>query len=476
MNSKKSRPSRSKLDKHLNKGEERLRKAILNSRFFSENEAKSLPVFDDHEIIRGGVCGRGEFGIVEEIASICLSDESLTGDNGNTQEADNRLEQPKPPGLLANRHVNTRRSVSIDNESISSSSDASYSNLDERYTQNMLNRSFMSEFCLKGNGSRYAIKRIRQDLDLESKASAVTDLAMEAHFLAVLHHPNIVRLRATSRGDLISSSYFIILDRLQCTLEQKMEAWKNLRKKLSSRQGFVSKLLQKSDWGTKLPVLRELLADRITALYDISRAMRYIHSHNIIYRDLKPCNLGFDLRGNIKLFDFGTAKELDPKNADRNDGLFNLTGLTGSRRYMAPEVILCSPYNLKADVYSFSIMCWEVITLKTAFDGYNIEKHTRAVVFSEERPKISACWPIVFSKMIIDSWSKAIHGRPSFDRIINVIRGSLNVLQADDSLNRTEDLMAASLRSMHDSLFPTSVEGIRRRNTSSLSITQHQCC
>ena len=222
---------------------------------------------------------------MEEIVSICLSDESLTGDNGNAQEADNRLEQPKPPGLLANRHVNTRRSLSIDNESISSSSEsisnseASYSNLDGRFTQNMLNRSFMSEFCLKGNGSRYAIKRIRQDLDLESKASAVTDLAMEAHFLAVLHHPNIVRLRATSRGDLMSSSCFIILDRLQCTLEQKMEAWKNLRKQLSSRQGFVSKLLQKSDWGTKLPVLRELLADRISALYDISRAMRYIHSH-----------------------------------------------------------------------------------------------------------------------------------------------------------------------------------------------------
>ena len=59
MNSKKSRPSRSKLDQHLNKGEERLRKAILNSRFFSENEAKSLPVFDDHgEYCRNKVMGK----------------------------------------------------------------------------------------------------------------------------------------------------------------------------------------------------------------------------------------------------------------------------------------------------------------------------------------------------------------------------------------------------------------------------------
>lgn len=61
---------------------------------------------------------------------------------------------------------------------------------------------------------------------------------------------------------------------------------------------------------------------------------------SIIYRDLKPENIGFDIRGDCKLFDFGLARELRP-NLKNTDGLYALTGLTGSRRYMAPEVVLC---------------------------------------------------------------------------------------------------------------------------------------
>ena len=93
----------------------------------------------------------------------------------------------------------------------------------------------------------------------------------------------------------------------------------------------------------------------------------------------------------MKIFDFGLAKELDPKKRKVEGGLFNLTGLTGSRRYMAPEVILCKPYNLKADVYSFAIVCWELTSLKVAFDGYDVEKHSRAVI-SGERPKLRSNW------------------------------------------------------------------------------------
>jgi serine/threonine protein kinase len=57
---------------------------------------------------------------------------------------------------------------------------------------------------------------------------------------------------------------------------------------------------------------------------------------SIIYRDLKPDNVGFDVRGDVKIFDFGLAKELDlSKKLD--DGTYNLTADTGSLRYMAPE-------------------------------------------------------------------------------------------------------------------------------------------
>jgi serine/threonine protein kinase len=57
---------------------------------------------------------------------------------------------------------------------------------------------------------------------------------------------------------------------------------------------------------------------------------------SIIYRDLKPDNIGFDVRGDVKIFDFGLAKEINPKKK-LDDGTYNLTADTGSLRYMAPE-------------------------------------------------------------------------------------------------------------------------------------------
>eukprot|EP00536_Pseudo-nitzschia_multiseries_P005103 jgi/Psemu1/189809/e_gw1.93.84.1 len=102
-------------------------------------------------------------------------------------------------------------------------------------------------------------------------------------------------------------------------------------------------------------------------LYDLSQAFAYMHELGLVYRDIKPQNIGFDVRGDVKVFDFGLMKSLDEHLKSRDGDGYRLTGFTGSIPYMAPEVGLMKPYDTRADVFSFSILFWEIISLEFLF-------------------------------------------------------------------------------------------------------------
>jgi serine/threonine protein kinase len=73
-----------------------------------------------------------------------------------------------------------------------------------------------------------------------------------------------------------------------------------------------------------------------------------------------------DLRGDIKIFDFGLAKVL-PANINPYDDMYKMS-TAGTPRFMAPEVLGGKErYNLKADTYSFGIVLWEMLSLCKPF-------------------------------------------------------------------------------------------------------------
>ena len=83
--------------------------------------------------------------------------------------------------------------------------------------------------------------------------------------------------------------------------------------------------------------------------------------------DLKPDNIGFSADGTLKLLDFGLC--VCVKRRTTTAEAYQMTGMTGSLRYMATEVAMCQPYSEAVDIYSFGIIAYEMYTGVAPFSG-----------------------------------------------------------------------------------------------------------
>lgn len=126
------------------------------------------------------------------------------------------------------------------------------------------------------------------------------------------------------------------------------------------------------------------------------------------------------LLGDVKLFDFGLAKQFDPSKADK-DGCYQMTAFTGSLRYMAPEVALGKPCNETTDVYSFGLLLYQIIALEAPFYGLTVKSFPKFVFEKGARPKPDAKWPAELSSLMRRCWSPTIHARPFMAEVSEVL-------------------------------------------------------
>jgi len=161
-----------------------------------------------------------------------------------------------------------------------------------------------------------------------------------------------------------------------------------------------------------------------------------------------PKSIGFDIRGDVKIFDFGLAKEIDPAKASK-DGMYKLTGDTGSPRYMAAEVALGKPYNERCDVYSFSILLWQLLSLETPFSGYSMNMFHKRVVEGGVRPKVDPKWPKRISDAMVQGWGDHFK-RQSMEEFGFKLREELQVHTEDYESSELLDASRKSELSLHE--------------------------
>lgn len=331
---------------------------------------------------------------------------------------------PLPPCLpkLAYSEMNLGRVVGKGGFSIVS--EVRSVDLNEDITDHSSSSDSRQQFASSARSKSYVLKTLRMDIPPHDLTKGIEDLAVEAKFLSVLSHPNIITMIASANTDPSLSRYFIVLERLDKTLDRQFNYWRGI---VGNNSGYWIPCYGYCCSNTTL--LHENWKERLHCAHDIASALEYLHRKKVMYRDLKPENIGFDMgSGALKLFDFGLAKSLEGVELSDDRQNYLLTGNTGSLRYMAPEVALDKPYNLSADAYSFAILFWQICSLTTPYAGYTQDSHSKYVVHKGIRPKPEKSWPGEWTKLMTQGWDQQPFNRPTLEQIRSALEGFMEIL------------------------------------------------
>ena len=144
----------------------------------------------------------------------------------------------------------------------------------------------------------------------------------------------------------------------------------------------------------------------------------------VLHRDLKSGNILLDENFKPKLADFGFAKVINSYEPN--------TPRRGSYPWMAPEVMTSSNYGVKADVYSFGMLMYEIVVGKTPFGDYKSGSAiVRDVVKKNARPTLPTPRLNIY-ELIESCWAKNPNERPDFNTIVPMLATETYILPGTD--------------------------------------------
>lgn len=215
--------------------------------------------------------------------------------------------------------------------------------------------SFSKVYDCKWRGLDIAIKS-----PITNRLDNILDFLKEIQLWSTLRHPNLVQFIGLSISD---DNVFILMEKINGKNLKDYLNEKTLSQNMTKRKDIITQLIY---------------------------VFKFLHNCNppIIYRDLKPENILIDKYNKIKLTDFGLSKYYQTS----EEGTYEMTGNTGTLRYMPPEVFLNRKYDLSVDIYSLGLIMYYLITSEQPFLHNKAENMTTYfemddIVFSTQKVK-----------------------------------------------------------------------------------------
>ncbi|CAD8088086.1 unnamed protein product [Paramecium sonneborni] len=237
------------------------------------------------------------------------------------------------------------------------------------------------DVAIKSYGKRKSQGNLKYRLQM-------ADFLKEVEVISNLRHPNIVLYMGVC---IRKQNYYLITEYLE--------------------EGSLFDHLHKKKTHIDQKALMQIVED-------IALGMNYLHGRKVMHCDLKSSNVLIDQNWNVKLCDFGLSrinKKIDHK--------INKGARIGTPHWMAPEIMRGETYQEKADVYSFGMILWEIITQQIPYEGLSQTQIIGSVGYGEDQVSIpSHSNPPILLQLAKKCLKKNPIERPTFADIVNEIQ------------------------------------------------------